>query len=241
MDAVLVCVQCVPSCLIVANICFPRISRIGRIKIQKWHLNPNVERFQRQRPFWWDGYWSRWDSTEIQRRLDPKRCSPNLPIFGDGGAPAQHHLPPQLLNPTPLTSFCAPHKGSFPHFFSFWVTYKLQDKYGLWECPKVKTKRMTIYNCSHDFDKLETKELRMKSSREDKWGTHMRRSQIGSWSAHLLSDQPDESTFLDERRNTLIHVGLSNLGKKEKVQIEEGEKEIVQKYFGWAKSRGRWI
>ena len=100
---------------------------------------------------------------------------------------------------------------------------------------------MTIYNCSHDFDKLETKELRMKSSREDKWGTHMRRSQIGSWSAHLLSDQPDESTFLDERLNTLIHVGLSNLGKKEKVQIEEGEKEIVQKYFGWAKSRGRWI
>ena len=75
---------------------------------------------------------------------------------------------------------------------------------------------MTIYNCSHDFDKLETKELRMKSSREDKWGTHMRRSQIGSWSAHLLSDQPDESTFLDERLNTLIHVGLSNLGKKEK-------------------------
>ena len=89
MDAVPVCIQCVPSCLIVANICFPRISRIGRIKIQKWHLNPNVERFQRQRPFWWDGYWSRWDSTEIQRRLDPCPiwCSPNAPIFGEQPAP----------------------------------------------------------------------------------------------------------------------------------------------------------
>ena len=53
---------------------------------------------------WWDGYWSEWDSTEIQRRLDPRPIwsSPPPALIWP---PAQHHLPPQLLNPPPGPSF----------------------------------------------------------------------------------------------------------------------------------------
>ena len=50
---------------------------------------------------WWDGYWSEWDSTEIQRRLDPRPiwCSPPCPYLGASCQPSTTYHPNYSTHP----------------------------------------------------------------------------------------------------------------------------------------------
>ena len=72
------------------NVCFSRLER-------SWFRSDTWSPMLRDSTAggrWWDGYWSERDSTEIQRRLDPKRCSPTCPYLEMGA-----HQPSTTYHP----------------------------------------------------------------------------------------------------------------------------------------------
>ena len=180
---------------------FSRAAQIGPIMIQKWHLNPNAERFQRRRPS------MRWIliRTGIQRRLDPRPIwgSPHLPLFGLLAArPAPPTTP--ITQPTPCTFFLSHFYGVFLRFFN--VGYTLLNVNTLREHLKLwiewQSRKM----------KWDMKGWPMKQHEKLTRG-HMR-SKIGSRLPNLLSDRLRWINLFRRRGSRLWFIWIqSNLGK----------------------------